>query len=131
MSRIFATCFRYVSPFRRVSSKVNFGRVLLLPDGSPIIPVKSPIRKIISWHIPAAFIGTLAILSYIYYFSNGNIDPFRGVLFQILSGGVILGAFFMATDMVTSPITGMGMLIFGVGCAVITFVIRIWGGYPE
>ena len=89
------------------------------------------VRKIISWHIPAAFIGTLAILSYIYYFSTGDITPIRGTLFQVLSGGVMLGAFFMATDMVTSPITGMGMLIFGMGCAVITFVIRIWGGYPE
>ena len=88
------------------------------------------IRKVISWHIPVAFIGTLAILSYIYYI-GGDVDPIRGVFFQILSGGVILGAFFMATDTVTSPITGMGMLVFGIGCGFITFVIRIWGGYPE
>jgi len=89
------------------------------------------IRKVITWHVPAAFIGTLAILSFVYYSVTGDVNPVRGVLFQILSGGVILGAIFMATDPVTSPITGKGMLLFGVGCAVITFVIRTWGGYPE
>ena len=52
-------------------------------------------------------------------------------LYHILSGGLILGAFFMATDMVTSPVSARGMVIFGIGCGLITFIIRIWGGYPE
>ena len=50
---------------------------------------------------------------------------------HLLSGGLFLGAFFMATDMVTSPVTTRGMIIFGTGCGIITFIIRIWGGYPE
>lgn len=88
-------------------------------------------RKIITWQVPASFIGTVAIIMLVYYHSTGFIYPFRGVLFQLLSGGLILGAFFMATDMVTSPVTGRGMIIFGCGCGIITSVIRLWGGYPE
>jgi electron transport complex protein RnfD len=56
-----------------------------------------------------------------------NLPP----LFHLLTGGVIIGAFFMATDMVTSPVTKTGMLVFGAGCGVITMLIRKWGGYPE
>ena len=52
-------------------------------------------------------------------------------LAHVVSGGLFLGAFFMATDMVTSPVTGKGMVFFGIGCGAITFIIRIWGGYPE
>jgi electron transport complex protein RnfD len=59
-------------------------------------------------------------------------NMFRGdFIYQILSGGLILGAFFMATDMVSSPLTPKGHIIFGAGCGVLTFVIRKWGGYPE
>jgi electron transport complex protein RnfD len=53
------------------------------------------------------------------------------VLFHLLSGGLALGVFFMATDMVTSPVTRSGMIVFGIGCGLLTCVIRLWGGYPE
>lgn len=80
------------------------------------------IRKIISPAAPIGFIGMLAALSAV----HGD-DP----LYQILSGGVILGAFFMATDYATTPVSDKGKLIFGMGCGIITFVIRAFGSYPE
>jgi Na+-translocating ferredoxin:NAD+ oxidoreductase subunit D len=89
------------------------------------------IRKIITWHIPVSFIGTFALVIYAYYSLSGFYRPGAIVLYHILSGGLFLGAFFMATDMVTSPITDRGMLIFGCGCGLLAAVIRIWGGYPE
>ncbi|MBU0581259.1 MAG: RnfABCDGE type electron transport complex subunit D, partial [Candidatus Margulisbacteria bacterium] len=79
-------------------------------------------RKVIDWRIPVSYIGSVALLSFIF-----GQDP----LFHILAGGLILGAFFMATDYVTSPMTPKGKLIFGVGAGVLVVVIRIWGGYPE
>jgi electron transport complex protein RnfD len=82
----------------------------------------------ISWHIPVTYILTTGILVYIF----GPKGLFTGDwLFHILSGGLILGAFFMATDYVTSPLTHKGQIIFGIGCGLITVVIRLWGGYPE
>ncbi|MBU1871684.1 MAG: RnfABCDGE type electron transport complex subunit D [Candidatus Omnitrophica bacterium] len=85
-------------------------------------------RRIISWHIPASFITTLALLT----FFLGGPQPGRAdVLFSIMAGGVVLGAFFMATDYVTSALTDKGKLIFGFGCGLLTFIIRKWGGYPE
>lgn len=83
----------------------------------------------ISWHIPVSYIATVFILTYIFWLKDPS--RFADPLFHILSGGLILGAFFMATDMVTSPITPKGMLIFGVGCGVLTVIIRLFGGYPE
>ena len=80
------------------------------------------IKKIINPAAPVAFIGTLALLSAV---SGG--DP----LYQILSGGVFLGAFFMATDYATTPISTKGKVVFGIGCGIITFVIRSFGSYPE
>ncbi len=86
------------------------------------------IRRIISWQIPASYIGTVALLTWIL----GGKGLFGGMpLFHILSGGLVLGAFFMATDMVTSPITSKGKLFFGVGCGILTSIIRLYGGYPE
>ncbi len=86
------------------------------------------IKGYISWHIPLTYILTTAIFTYI--FGAGQL--FVGDwLFHILSGGLILGAFFMATDYVATPLTAKGQLIFGVGCGLLTGVIRIWGGYPE
>lgn len=79
-------------------------------------------RKIISLAAPLSFIGVLAILSAI-----AGEDP----LYQILAGGVFLGAFFMATDYATTPITTKGKIVFGIGCGIITFVIRRFGSYPE
>ncbi len=85
-------------------------------------------RGIISWHIPFSFIFTLGILTWLWGGSGiGQAD----VLFSLLAGGVVLGAFFMATDYATSPLTRKGQLIFGFGCGLLTFVIRKWGGYPE
>lgn len=83
-------------------------------------------RRIITWHIPAAFVGTVFVCS---FFMEG-MDPVRA-LAMILSGGLFIGAIFMATDYVTSPSTSMGKLIFGVGAGLITFVIRYFGIYPE
>lgn len=86
-------------------------------------------RGYISWHIPVSFIGTVVIISAIFWI----IDPARyaGPLFHVLTGGLMLGAFFMATDYVTSPITSRGMIIFGFGCGFITILIRLFGAYPE
>jgi len=86
------------------------------------------IRGYISWHIPVTYIATVGIFTYIF----GAKALFSGDwLFHILSGGLILGAFFMATDYVTSPLTYKGQIIFAIGCGVLTAVIRLWGGYPE
>ena len=86
------------------------------------------IKGYISWHIPLPYILTVGVFTYIF----GQKGLFSGDwLFHILSGGLILGAFFMATDYVTSPLTRKGQVIFGIGCGVITAVIRLWGGYPE
>ena len=79
-------------------------------------------KKIITWHIPMPFIATVFVLSLF----TGR-DP----LSEILSGGLILGAFFMATDMVTSPVTRRGRVLFGTGCGFLTWLIRNFGGYPE
>ena len=85
-------------------------------------------RKIITWHIPVTFIFTTGIFCYVF----GGKTAFSGsAFFHILSGGLFLGAFFMATDYVTSPLTTKGQLIFGFGCGLITAILRLWGGYPE
>lgn len=85
-------------------------------------------RGYISWHIPVTYIVTTGLMCYIF----GTKGFFTGDwLFHILSGGLVLGAFFMATDYVTSPLTRKGQVVFGIGCGLITAVIRLWGGYPE
>lgn len=86
-------------------------------------------KKIISWHIPVAFIGTAFVFSGILWLINpeGFLDPVS----TILTGGIMLGACFMATDMVTSPMARSGQLIFGFGCGLLTIIIRNWGAYPE
>ena len=85
-------------------------------------------RKVISWHIPVAYIGSVALLSLI--FPHGN-DPVQYMLYSVFGGGLMLGAFFMATDYVTSPVTKKGQIIFGVGCGLITVFIRTFGSFPE
>jgi electron transport complex protein RnfD len=85
-------------------------------------------RKYISWHIPFTYIATVGLLTYIF---AGKVNFSGDWLFHILSGGLILGAFFMATDYVTSPLTHSGQIIFGIMCGILTVVIRLWGGYPE
>ena len=89
------------------------------------------IRRVITWHIPVSFIGTVGILAYLHYMVAGYPNAGMIALSHVATGGLFLGAFFMATDMVTSPVTARGMILFGAGCGAITFVIRVWGGYPE
>jgi len=87
------------------------------------------LKRIITWHIPVALLGSVAMLAGIFHL----IDPMRYAdpLFHLFSGGLMLGAFFIATDPVTSPVSSLGKLIFGAGCGVLLFIIRNWGGYPE
>lgn len=84
------------------------------------------VRRVITWHIPVAYIGTVFVCS---FFMEGM--DFANALAMILSGGLFIGAIFMATDYVTSPATAAGKLIFGLGAGLITFVIRYFGVYPE
>mgnify|MGYP001038304347 CR=1 FL=1 len=86
-------------------------------------------KHYIEWRIPGTYIATVALLTWVF---GGPDGLFTGnALFHILAGGLILGAFYMATDMVTSPVSPKGMIIFGVGCGVLTSIIRLIGGYPE
>lgn len=87
------------------------------------------IKKVVTWHIPVSIVGTIAVFTGILWLVNpeANADP----LFHILTGGVLLGAIFMATDYVTSPMNPKAQIIYGVGIAVITVVIRVYGAYPE
>ncbi len=80
------------------------------------------IRKVITWHIPVAFISTVAAMSFLCG---------KDTIYQLLSGGLLLAAFFMATDYSTSPSTPWGKIIFGIGCGLITILIRFWGSLPE
>jgi len=86
-------------------------------------------KKIITWHIPVSFMLSVFIFSGILYLTDPEhyIDP----VFHLLAGGLMLGAIFMATDMVTSPMTYKGMILFGTGCGVLTVLIRVFGAYPE
>jgi electron transport complex protein RnfD len=101
---------------------------LLLLLGSVYLFVK----KIITWEIPVSYIGSFALMV---WFLGGR--PFGGgvftgdVLFHMLAGGLMLGALYMATDMVSSPLTRKGMIIYGVGAGFLTFLIRIYGSFPE
>lgn len=87
------------------------------------------IRKIISWHIPVAIFATVIVFSGILNLA----DPaqFAGPVFHLFTGGLMLGAIFMATDYVTSPMTHKGMIIYGVGIGLLTVIIRVFGAYPE
>ncbi len=87
------------------------------------------LMKLIKWQIPLVFIGTVAAFTATVHFFAPTMTP--PALFHLMTGGLLLGAFFMATDMVTSPMTTWGCVIFAFGCGVITCVIRIWGSYPE
>lgn len=87
------------------------------------------IRKVISWHIPITVLATIVVMTGIFWWINP--EQYANPLIHVLSGGAILGAFFMATDLVTSPVTKKGMVIFAVGIGIITVVIRLFGSYPE
>ena len=86
------------------------------------------IRKVISPRIPVAYLGTVAIVTLVFYKTDA---PVQWMLYSLLSGGVMLGAIFMATDYATSPVTAMGQWIYGVGCGVLTVIFRYFGIFPE
>ena len=86
------------------------------------------IRKVITARIPVAFIGTVAVLTFLFPMGNPRID---WMLYHLFSGGLMLGAIFMATDYVTSPLTHLGQIVYGIGCGALTVLIRYFGGYPE
>ena len=85
--------------------------------------------RVITWHIPVSIIATVALFSWIA--TPAGMDPHMFIGYQLLSGGLMLGAFFMATDYVTSPMTAWGKILFGIGIGFIMMVIRTWGSYPE
>ena len=85
-------------------------------------------RKVISIRIPAAYLGTVAVLTLVFAKTE---EPVMWMLYSLLSGGVMLGAIFMATDYATSPTTAIGQIIYGIGCGVLTVIFRYFGLYPE
>ncbi len=89
------------------------------------------IRKIVDWRIPVCYIGAVFVLTWLLPGGKNTLGWANDPVYHILSGGLIIGAFFMATDMVTTPVTPMGRAIFGVGCGVLVALIRRYGGYPE
>lgn len=88
-------------------------------------------KRVITLRIPASYILTFALLTYFFGNNTNMLSPAEFTLMHILSGGLLLGAFFMATDYTTTPTTKKGQLIFGIGCGLLTFLIRNFGGYPE
>lgn len=87
------------------------------------------VRRVITWHIPVVVLGSMALVSGIAW--GVAPDEYMSPLFHLLSGGAVLGAVFMATDYVTSPMTPKGMVIYAVGIGLITMFVRLWGAYPE
>ena len=87
------------------------------------------VRRVITWRIPVYVLGTMALFTGILWAVNP--DQYMSPVFHLLTGGALLGAIFMATDYVTSPMTNRGMLLYGIGIGAITVLIRIWGQYPE
>lgn len=87
------------------------------------------IRKIITWEIPASYMGSVIVFAGILWLVDPThyVNPF----FHLVTGGLMLGIFYMATDMVSSPMSRKGQLIFGAGCGILTILIRVWGAYPE
>ena len=98
--------------------------VMLLAGGIYLIA-----RGVIRPNIPVAFIATVAVLTIL--FPQGGNDRVTWMLYELLGGGLFLGAFFMATDYVTSPTSPKGEIVFGIGCGLLTVFIRYFGGYPE
>ncbi len=124
---LFSTESIYSLFIGRVGGCIGETSVLLLLIGAVFLFIK----KYITWHIPLVFLGVLGVFSWILrgpasesYFSGS-------ILFHLFSGGAVIGAFFMATDMVTSPLTRKGKIIFGAGCGLLTALIRYFAEYPE
>jgi electron transport complex protein RnfD len=91
------------------------------------------LRRVITWHIPVSVLGTMAVFAASYGFATFGTAELASsfTLFHLLAGGAVLGAVFMATDYVTSPMTTKGMVIYGIGIGALTMIIRLWGAYPE
>ncbi len=100
--------------------------ILLILGGIYLI-----VKKIISWRIPVVYIATVFIFTYFLQAVGVEAAAYRMPLYELFSGGLMLGAFFMATDYASSPVTPTGQLIMGFGCGFITTLIRVFGGYPE
>ncbi len=98
--------------------------ILLLLGGLVLI-----FKRIISWHIPVSMIATMFVMATVMNLIFPDVYP-NGV-FHVLGGGTVLGAFFIATDLVTSPVTNKGKIVFGVGCGALIYIIRTWAGFPE
>jgi len=86
-------------------------------------------RRVITWQIPVSVLGSMALFAAILWLADP--EMYMNPLFHLLTGGAMLGAIFMATDMVTSPMTGKGQIMYGIGIGLITIAIRTWGAYPE
>ena len=86
-------------------------------------------KKIITWHIPLAMLGSLSLISLLFFLIDG--DHHASPLFHLFSGAAILGAFFIATDPVTAATSSTGRLVYGAGIGLIVYTIRTWGGYPD
>ncbi len=119
----------YYSPLHmllgsRAGSLGESAALLLLIGGLFLIA-----RRIITWHAPVAMLLGVAVPALIFNAINAN--HYAGPMYHLLSGGLMLGAFFIVTDPVTSPNTATGQLIFGFGCGLFTWIVRTWGGYPE
>ncbi len=119
----------YVDPFLgNIPGCIGEVSALLLMLGAVYLFAK----KIITWEIPTAFFGVFALFTWVFGGRVYGTGFFTGdVLFQVLAGGFVLGVFYMATDMVTSPMTSKGMLIYGAGIGFLTFLIRFYGSFPE
>lgn len=88
-------------------------------------------KRVINWRIPVTYIVTFALFTFLFGKNTTMLSQAEFTLIHVISGGLIIGAFFMATDYTTTPTTRNGQLIFGIGCGLLTFVIRQFGGYPE
>jgi electron transport complex protein RnfD len=108
-----------------INGSVGESSVLLLIVGSLYLFAK----RYIKWRIPAAILGTVAVLGGIFYLINP--EAYADPLFHLLAGGLMIGALYMATDMVTSPLTNRGCIYFGIGIGVLVIIIRLFGGLPE
>ncbi|MBF0152977.1 MAG: RnfABCDGE type electron transport complex subunit D [Magnetococcales bacterium] len=108
-----------------LSGSLGETSALLLAAGGVYLLVK----RIITWHIPVSMLAGCLVPATLFWLLDGTKYP--DPVFHLVTGGLVLGVFFMATDMVTSPVTPLGQIIFGAGCGVLTYIIRTWGGYPE
>ena len=88
------------------------------------------LRRVITWHIPLAYLGTVALITFVFPLTGGNFD-WQFMVYELLSGGLVLASFFMATDYVTAPVTARGKLLFGIGCGLLTVFLRYYSGYSE